>query len=119
MIATATIVMYGLMYLNTYVLDHVWFSQTRVWDGLADGCGDGHYHVGSHVRGTVVVIETREVYFHCSKALRRSDLWNPDKRIPKGGFSTLGQIARDQFKLPVPSRLIDFALNLDAKKNLY
>lgn len=31
MIATSTIVMYGLMYLNTYAADHVFFSQTRMW----------------------------------------------------------------------------------------
>ena len=31
MIATSTVVMYGLMYLNTYALDHVFFSQTRMW----------------------------------------------------------------------------------------
>lgn len=68
---------------------------------------------------SVVVIETREVYFHCLKALRRSDLWNPNKQLPKGVFPTLGQIARDQFKLLVPARLIDLALARDAKKNLY
>ncbi|MFZ5737125.1 MAG: MSMEG_1061 family FMN-dependent PPOX-type flavoprotein [Pseudomonadota bacterium] len=67
----------------------------------------------------VVLIETREVYFHCSKALKRSDLWNPDKHVPKGGFPTLGRIARDQFKLPVPAKLIDLTLGHDAKKNLY
>ena len=37
MIATATIVMYGLMYLNTYALDHMWFSQTRVWMAILMG----------------------------------------------------------------------------------
>jgi magnesium-transporting ATPase (P-type) len=31
MIATSTIVMFGLMYLNTYSIDHVFFSQTRMW----------------------------------------------------------------------------------------
>jgi|TARA_R100000501_G_scaffold10060_1_gene19812 uncharacterized protein (DUF305 family) len=31
MIAASTVIMYGLMYLNTYQLDHVQFSQTRVW----------------------------------------------------------------------------------------
>ncbi|MBO6667477.1 DUF305 domain-containing protein [Parvibaculum sp.] len=31
MILTSTLVMFGLMYLNTYALDHVWFSQTRMW----------------------------------------------------------------------------------------
>jgi len=37
MIATSTIVMYGLMYLNTYALDHVFFSQTRMWMALYMG----------------------------------------------------------------------------------
>ena len=75
-------------------------------------------HEGKRPR-SVVLVETREVYFHCSKALKRSDLWNPDKHLPKGAFPTLGQIARDQFKLAIPAKIIDFALGRDAKKNLY
>ncbi len=31
MIGTSTAVMYVLMYLNTYSLDHVWFSETRLF----------------------------------------------------------------------------------------
>ena len=37
MIATATVVMFGLMYLNTYALDHVAYSQTRTWMALVMG----------------------------------------------------------------------------------
>lgn len=37
MITTSTVVMYGLMYLNTYAIDHVFFSQTRVWMALYMG----------------------------------------------------------------------------------
>ncbi|GGO34241.1 DUF305 domain-containing protein [Deinococcus humi] len=37
MIATSTVIMYGLMYLNTYQLDHVYFSQTRLWMALYMG----------------------------------------------------------------------------------
>lgn len=37
MIATSTVVMFGLMYLNTYALDHVEFSQTRTWMALVMG----------------------------------------------------------------------------------
>ncbi|MDX5394114.1 MAG: DUF305 domain-containing protein [Caulobacteraceae bacterium] len=37
MIATSTLVMYGLMYLNTYALAHVFFSQTRAWMALLMG----------------------------------------------------------------------------------
>lgn len=37
MIAVSTIVMFGLMYLNTYQVDHVFFSQTRMWMALYMG----------------------------------------------------------------------------------
>src|SRR5690348_4034694 len=37
MIATSTVVMFGLMYLNTYQLDHVFFSQTRAYMALIMG----------------------------------------------------------------------------------
>lgn len=37
MIATSTVVMYGLMYLNTYALSHVEYSQTRMWMALFMG----------------------------------------------------------------------------------
>ena len=37
MIATSTLVMFGLMYLNTYALDHLFFSQTRAWMALYMG----------------------------------------------------------------------------------
>jgi hypothetical protein len=37
MVGLSTVVMYGLMYLNTYALDHIFFSQTRVWMALIMG----------------------------------------------------------------------------------
>ena len=37
MIATSTVVMFGLMYLNTYALAHVEYSQTRTWMAIVMG----------------------------------------------------------------------------------
>ena len=37
MIATSTVVMFVLMYLNTYALDHVYWSETRTWMALLMG----------------------------------------------------------------------------------
>jgi len=37
MIATSTVVMFGLMYLNTYALDHIYFSETRAYMALVMG----------------------------------------------------------------------------------
>ncbi|OJY88076.1 MAG: DUF305 domain-containing protein [Lysobacterales bacterium 63-13] len=37
MIATSTVVMFGLMYLNTYAFDHIFFSETRAYMALVMG----------------------------------------------------------------------------------
>jgi len=37
MIAVSTAVMFGLMYLNTYAWEHVFFSQTRMWMAFVMG----------------------------------------------------------------------------------
>ncbi len=37
MIATSTVIMLGLMYLNTYQLEHVFFSETRAYMALVMG----------------------------------------------------------------------------------
>lgn len=37
MIVTSTIVMFGLMYLNTWAPDHIFYSQTRTWMALLMG----------------------------------------------------------------------------------
>ncbi|NNK16733.1 MAG: DUF305 domain-containing protein [Sulfitobacter sp.] len=37
MISTSTLTMYGLMYLNTFSLDHVYFSETRAYMALYMG----------------------------------------------------------------------------------
>lgn len=46
------------------------------------------------VAGLLVAAE--EVFFHCGKALIRSDLWNPDRRVERSSFPTLGRILADQ-----------------------
>ncbi|HEX4259974.1 MAG TPA: pyridoxamine 5'-phosphate oxidase family protein [Acetobacteraceae bacterium] len=46
------------------------------------------------VGGIEVAVE--EVFFHCGKALIRADLWNPEKRVERGKFPTLGRVLADQ-----------------------
>jgi len=43
-----------------------------------------------------ILITAEEVYFHCGKALIRSDLWNPEKHIPRGEWPSLGRIIAEQ-----------------------
>lgn len=37
MIATSTLIMFGAMYLNSYEVSHVWFSETRLYMALLMG----------------------------------------------------------------------------------
>lgn len=39
MITVSTVAMFGMMYLNTYAWDHVFFSETRAWMALYMGAG--------------------------------------------------------------------------------
>ena len=43
-----------------------------------------------------IVVSVEEVFFHCGKALIRSDFWNPERRVARGSFPTLGRILADQ-----------------------
>jgi uncharacterized protein len=41
---------------------------------------------------TVIVVTAERVYFQCPKALVRSDLWNPDKRVDRKSVPSAGTI---------------------------
>ena len=43
-----------------------------------------------------VLVTAEEVYFHCGKALIRSDLWNPEKMLKHADFPPLGRIIAEQ-----------------------
>lgn len=46
MIATSTVVMFGLMYLNTYAWSHIEYSQTRMWMAVVMGATMGVIMLG-------------------------------------------------------------------------
>jgi PPOX class probable FMN-dependent enzyme len=52
---------------------------------------------GGKAARAVWVIAIDEAFFHCGKALIRSDLWNPQKRVERSMFPTYGKICADQF----------------------
>jgi predicted pyridoxine 5'-phosphate oxidase superfamily flavin-nucleotide-binding protein len=39
------------------------------------------FEVDGKAPRTVIIITVDEIYFQCARAIVRSDLWNPDKRI--------------------------------------
>jgi len=45
---------------------------------------------------SAIIVAAEEIYFHCGKALIRSDLWNPEKQIERSAFPSLGRIIAEQ-----------------------
>jgi PPOX class probable FMN-dependent enzyme len=52
--------------------------------------------VNGKVPRSGILVSAEEVYFHCGKALIRSDLWNPEKQIKQSDFPSLGIIINEQ-----------------------
>lgn len=66
-----------------------------------------------------ILIEVEELFFHCARAFRRAELWQPDTWIDRSELPTLGKIMADQLKLG--DEVVDeIDEGLDrANKNLY
>ena len=52
--------------------------------------------VNGKVPRSGILVAAEEVYFHCGKALIRSDLWNPEKQLSRSEFPSLGRVLADQ-----------------------
>ena len=52
--------------------------------------------VNGKVPRSGILVIADEIYFHCGKALIRSDLWNPAKHLRRSEFPSLGRILADQ-----------------------
>jgi hypothetical protein len=55
---------------------------------------------------TALLIDVAEAYVHCGKALKRSKLWDPDLRVPRGAFPTIARMMVDQTG-PVPGKTLE------------
>jgi uncharacterized protein len=68
---------------------------------------------------SVLVIEVREAFLHCTKAIRRARLWDPEARVDRSTYPTAGQVWRDQLSLEVETTVIDETLEASARNTLY
>jgi uncharacterized protein (DUF305 family) len=78
MIATSTVVMFALMYLNTWAIDHVFWSQTRGWAALYMGAAMAVIMLGfmwsmyRNRAANLAILAASAVVFAASLALLRS-----------------------------------------------
>jgi uncharacterized protein len=68
---------------------------------------------------SVIVVRVESVYFQCPKALVRSDLWNPEKHIPRSALPTTGTILADITRGRVGGAEYDRAYPQRLKETIY
>ncbi len=70
-----------------------------------------------------IIVDVKEVYFHCAKAFIRSGLWNPDNQLNRADFPSLGKILIEQITKQKADTAavdgLDANLTEDSKNNLY
>ena len=78
MVATSAVIMYGLMYLNTYTAGHVFWSETRLYMACLMGAAMAIVmlafmrHMYSNKRANVAILGTSAAVFLGALALVRS-----------------------------------------------
>lgn len=89
MIATSTLVMFGLMYLNTYQLSHVYFSETRAFMALYMGAAMAivmlffMLHMYGNRKMNIAILAGAGVFFAGSLYLVRSQATVSDQAWQK------------------------------------
>ena len=68
---------------------------------------------------TVIVMKVGDVYFQCARAIVRSDLWNPDKRVDPKTLPTPGQILAEMSANRVGGEEYDRAWPERARQSLW
>jgi PPOX class probable FMN-dependent enzyme len=66
-----------------------------------------------------IVVDIDEVYFHCPKAFRRSNLWKSATWPARSSLPTLGQILKDQVRLEESAEALDCDLEASYTRTLY
>jgi PPOX class probable FMN-dependent enzyme len=75
--------------------------------------------VGGKVPALAIVVEIREAYLHCAKALKRARLWDPDSRVARDALPSLGRMVLDQTGLAEPIAAVEARIEQSYRDRLY
>ena len=70
-----------------------------------------------------ILVDIKQVYFHCAKAFIRASLWDPAAQMPRNEMPTLGKIILEQIRgeqvTDAESAALDASLAENIKNSLY
>jgi uncharacterized protein len=73
---------------------------------------------GKHPRA-VVVVDVKEAYLHCAKALLRSKLWRDDYKVERTALPPYSQMIKDQINTPDTAQQLEESIAKAYREGLY
>ena len=66
-----------------------------------------------------IAVHVQEAFFHCSKCMIRSNLWQPEYWPNLEGLPTLAETMKDAASIPAPLEVVESLVSDDEKNRLY
>jgi len=79
----------------------------------------GQFVMQGQAPRTVIVVKVKEAYIQCSRALMRSDLWNPAKHPAPGSLPSMGTVMAKHTCGFVDAKAFDEEAKVRVPKTLY
>jgi PPOX class probable FMN-dependent enzyme len=91
--------------------------------GKAEVVGDsellGTLAANGKVPALAIAVHVDEAFFHCSKCIIRSHLWQPEQWPPLEGLPTLAEAMKDAASIPAPVEVVEGIIREDEENRLY
>jgi len=86
---------------------------------VTDGANLAVFEVNGKAPRAAILIDVREAYLHCAKALKRSKLWEEDYRIDRGDLPTLGKMVSDQINGEISVEDADAGIEISYRDRMW
>ncbi|MBS1830670.1 MAG: pyridoxamine 5'-phosphate oxidase family protein [Acidobacteria bacterium] len=73
---------------------------------------------GKHPR-SVLLVDVKEAFLHCGKALIRSKLWHADYKVDRSALPSYGQMLKDQIEIADTAEEIECSVAQAYREKLY
>jgi uncharacterized protein len=98
-------------------------SETLRIGGRAEVVRDAELLDSLHAHGKVpalaLAVHVDEAFFHCSKCMIRSHLWQHQQWAPLDGLPTLAETMKDAAAIAAPVEIIEAVIKEDEERRLY
>jgi uncharacterized protein len=86
---------------------------------VTDDAKLAEFEVNGKAPRAAILVDVREAYLHCAKALKRSKLWEEEYRIDRGELPTMGKMVSDQINGEISVEDADAGIEISYRDRMW